>query len=146
MLNFYAKTAFCLRCWEVSENSVTRKNPFGHHISLDSEPQSRWSSPLTFMTALQPSLYTNPVYRKYICKCCQKSGAKRRRFYFKSATSNEPHLGGHNVEKKYWQKIKCPRLGRRPGKIFEFALQIQIFTGLRPRGGQIKNYENSWYI
>ena len=39
MPNFYAKTPFCPRCWEVFENSVTRKNPNGCHISLDFEPQ-----------------------------------------------------------------------------------------------------------
>ena len=39
MPNFYAKTTFFLRCSEVSKNSVTRKNPFGRHISLDPEPQ-----------------------------------------------------------------------------------------------------------
>ena len=41
MPNFYAKTPFCLRCWEVSENRVRRKNPFGRHISLDSETLKR---------------------------------------------------------------------------------------------------------
>ena len=46
MPNYYAKTNFGLRCWEVSKNSETKKNPFGRHISLDSEPQLRlvWSS------------------------------------------------------------------------------------------------------
>ena len=50
MPNFYAKTPFCLRFWEVSENSVTRKNPNGRHISLDSEPQ--YIRSLTFFVTL----------------------------------------------------------------------------------------------
>ena len=33
---------------------------------------SRWPSHLTFMAALQPSLYTYPVYRTYLCQCTQK--------------------------------------------------------------------------
>ena len=39
-----------------------------------------------------------------------------------------------------------PPLGRRPGKILEFALQIQIFPGLRPRGGQIIHFCSCWIL
>ena len=49
MPNFYAKTPSCLRCWEVSENSVTRKNPNGRHISLDSEPQCMYCMPICYV-------------------------------------------------------------------------------------------------
>ena len=32
---------------------------------------SRWPSPITFMAAPQPSLYTYPVYKTHLCQCFQ---------------------------------------------------------------------------
>ena len=78
-------------------------------------------------SVLKPSLQVFP-----------KSSVKGRRFASKSGTTNEPPLGGHIVhEKKKTTKNKITTPWPKARKNHEFALQIHVFPGLRPRGGQI---------
>jgi len=68
------------QCIEHISVSVFKKSPEKEEICLknwhNERPPSRVSSPLTFMAASQPSLYTYPVYRNHLCRCFQKVARK----------------------------------------------------------------------
>ena len=93
MPNFYAKTPFCLRCWEVSKNSVTRKNPNGRHISLDSEPQSILIQLHWFGTLL---CLDTSIFKR-------KSRKTSKTFQLLSSLGNHPHITIHRLPDINWK-------------------------------------------
>ena len=97
---------------------------------------SRWSSPLTYMAASQPSLYIYLVYKPWQCKCFQKVAQNEADLPKKSAQTNEPSLVWKNTDKK-----KCDHPMAEGQKNLVFALQIHVLPGLRPRVGQIRKLD-----